>query len=135
VEHFILECLNYKAQSKELRKRVGAWKMRIDKLLGDTILLKHTMEYVGATKRMDNWLNMGNDQTEQRAQKRKIEINKYRNMKQVDTRQRPCPGARIMNNNNNNPLLKGTCEDCRGKVINSLISARNWVKMDMGRRV
>jgi hypothetical protein len=35
VEHFILECPNYKTQRKELRKRVGAWKIRIDKLLGD----------------------------------------------------------------------------------------------------
>jgi hypothetical protein len=33
---------------------LGVWKMRIDKLLGDTTLLKHTMEYVRTTKRMDN---------------------------------------------------------------------------------
>jgi ribonuclease HI len=54
VEHFILECPNYKTQRKELRKRVDAWKMRIDKLLGDITLLKYTMEYVRTTKRMDN---------------------------------------------------------------------------------
>jgi hypothetical protein len=35
VEHFILECPNYRMQRKELRKMVGIWKMRIDKLLGD----------------------------------------------------------------------------------------------------
>ena len=33
---------------------VGAWKMRIDKLLGDIKLLTYTMEYVRATERMDN---------------------------------------------------------------------------------
>ena len=54
VEHFILECPNYKVQRKELRKMVGIWKMRIDKLLGDIELLKYTMEYVRTTKRMDN---------------------------------------------------------------------------------
>ena len=54
VEHFILECPNYKVQRKELRKMVGIWKMRIDKLLGDITLLKYTMEYVRTTKRMDN---------------------------------------------------------------------------------
>jgi hypothetical protein len=54
VEHFTLECPNYKIQRKELRKRVGVWKMRVDKLLGDTTLLKHKMEYVRTTKRMDN---------------------------------------------------------------------------------
>jgi hypothetical protein len=43
-----------KSSAKELSKRVGAWKMRIDKLLGDITLLKHTMEYVRTTKRMDN---------------------------------------------------------------------------------
>jgi hypothetical protein len=54
VEHFILECPNYKIQRKELRKRMDAWQMRIDKLLGDTTLLKYIMEYVRTTKRMDN---------------------------------------------------------------------------------
>jgi hypothetical protein len=54
VEHFILECPNYKIKRKELRKRVGAWKMRIDKLLRDIELLKHTMEYVRTTKRIVN---------------------------------------------------------------------------------
>ena len=34
MEHFILECPNYKVQKKELRKTMGAWKIRIDKLLG-----------------------------------------------------------------------------------------------------
>jgi hypothetical protein len=48
-----LECSNYKKQRKELRKNVGTWKMRIDKLLGDRKLLKHTMKYIKATGRMD----------------------------------------------------------------------------------
>lgn len=30
-ENFILECPNYKLQRKELRKRMGVWKMRINK--------------------------------------------------------------------------------------------------------
>jgi hypothetical protein len=48
-----LECPNNKEQRKELRKNLGTWKMRIDKLLGDIKLLKHTMEYINATGRMD----------------------------------------------------------------------------------
>jgi hypothetical protein len=53
VEHFILECPIYKTQRRELPKKVGAWKMRIDKLLGDIKLLTYTMEYVRATRRME----------------------------------------------------------------------------------
>jgi len=53
VDHFLLECPNYKEQRKELRKTVGMWKMRIDKLLGDIKLIPHTLDYIRATKRLD----------------------------------------------------------------------------------
>ena len=54
VEHFILDCPNYKVQRKELKKMVGMWKMRIDRLLGDITLIPHTVEYIKATKRMES---------------------------------------------------------------------------------
>jgi hypothetical protein len=53
VEHFILECPNYKEQRKELRKKAGARRMRADKLLGNSRLAKHTLEYIKATSRME----------------------------------------------------------------------------------
>ena len=35
-----------------MRKNVGTGKMKIDKLLGDTKLLKHTLEYIKTTGRL-----------------------------------------------------------------------------------
>jgi ribonuclease HI len=53
VEHFLLECRNYKAQRKKLREAVGAGKMKVAHLLGDPTLVKYTMEYVKMTGRLD----------------------------------------------------------------------------------
>jgi hypothetical protein len=53
VEHYLLECRNYKAQRKKLREAVGAGKMKVAHLLGDPTLVKNTMEYVKMTGRFD----------------------------------------------------------------------------------
>jgi hypothetical protein len=53
VEHFILDCPNYKVQRKELKKMIGTWKM-IDRLLGDITLIPHRVEYIKTTKRMES---------------------------------------------------------------------------------
>jgi hypothetical protein len=46
VEHYLLECRKYIKQRNMPRKGVGAGRMRVDKLLGDPKIIKHTMEYV-----------------------------------------------------------------------------------------
>jgi hypothetical protein len=46
VEHFLLQCPKYTEQRRRLRREVGGWNMRADKLLGDPKLIRHTMEYV-----------------------------------------------------------------------------------------
>ena len=53
VEHFLLECRKYCGPRKELRKRVGWGRMKTRILLGDTKILKHTMAYIKATKRIE----------------------------------------------------------------------------------
>ena len=53
VEHFLLECVQYRKQRKVLRRNVRWNNMKIKKLLGDIKLIKHTVEYVRATKRLD----------------------------------------------------------------------------------
>jgi len=40
----------YVEQRKELRKKVGAGRMRVEKLLGYPKLIKHTVEFVASTK-------------------------------------------------------------------------------------
>ena len=50
VEHYLLECRKYNEQRKTLRKEVGPGRMRTEKLLGYPKLIKHTMQYVIATK-------------------------------------------------------------------------------------
>ena len=54
VEHYLLECRRYKDQRKTLRREVGMGKMRVDRLLGDPKLIRHTMEYITATGRLEN---------------------------------------------------------------------------------
>ena len=44
VEHYLLECRKFREQRKKLRKEVGTVKMRVAGLLGDTRLIKHTLE-------------------------------------------------------------------------------------------
>src|ERR1700731_4791395 len=49
VEHYLLECRKFREQRMKLRKEIGTAKMRVTRLLGDTKLIKHTMEYINAT--------------------------------------------------------------------------------------
>lgn len=53
VEHYLLECKNYKEQRKRLRNVVGGGKMKVAYLLGDPALIRYTMEYVKTTGRFD----------------------------------------------------------------------------------
>ena len=53
VKHFLLICKNHEEARKELRKKVGARNMRMEKLLGDPQLVKDTLEYVGKTERFN----------------------------------------------------------------------------------
>ena len=53
VEHFLLQCPRYIKQREPLRKEVGMRNMRVDKLLGDLKLVKHTMEYIKSTNRLE----------------------------------------------------------------------------------
>ena len=54
VEHYLLECRNYKEPRKKLREAVGTGKMKVGILLGDPTEIKHTMAYVKATGRLGN---------------------------------------------------------------------------------
>ena len=53
VEHYLLECRNYKEQRRKLRMEVGTGKMRVARLLGDPKMINHTMEYIKETGRLD----------------------------------------------------------------------------------
>jgi ribonuclease HI len=54
VEHYLLECRNFREQRKKLRKEIGTAKMRVARLLGDTKLLEYTVEYIKATGRLES---------------------------------------------------------------------------------
>ena len=53
VEHYLLECQLYVEQRKELQKKVGVGRMRVEKLLGFPKLVKHTLEFVASTKGLE----------------------------------------------------------------------------------
>jgi hypothetical protein len=50
VEHYLLECRAYAKQRKELRQKVRAGGMRVEKLLEYPKLVKHTVEFVASQK-------------------------------------------------------------------------------------
>ena len=52
-EHYLLECPQYREQRKKLRGEVGRGKMRTEILLGDPKTIKHTLEYIRETGRLD----------------------------------------------------------------------------------
>ena len=52
-EHFLLVCKRYKEDRKTLRKKVGFEGMNTRCLLGDRKAIKHTMEYIKSTERLD----------------------------------------------------------------------------------
>ena len=53
VEHYLMECRNYKKQRKKLLKDVGTGKMKMEILLGDPSMIKHTMIFINATRRLE----------------------------------------------------------------------------------
>src|SRR5947207_14869355 len=46
IEHYLLEYRKFREQRKKLRKEIGIIKMREARLLEDTKLIKHTMEFI-----------------------------------------------------------------------------------------
>ena len=54
VEHYLMECPRFVKERKELRVKVRSKGMSIERLLGDTKFIKHTMEYVKATGRFES---------------------------------------------------------------------------------
>ncbi len=54
IEHYLLECRKFREQRKKLRKEIGTVKMRVARLLGDTKLIKHTVEHINATGRLES---------------------------------------------------------------------------------
>jgi ribonuclease HI len=53
VQHFLLECREYKTQRDALRRTVGSGKMKMQILLGDPKYIKHIVNYVEDTKRFE----------------------------------------------------------------------------------
>jgi ribonuclease HI len=53
VEHYIMECPRFKEERKVLRKKVGAGKMRLRLLLGDEKIVRHTLDFVKETGRLN----------------------------------------------------------------------------------
>jgi hypothetical protein len=53
VEHYLLEYRKYREQRKTLRRNVGMGRMKTRFLLGNIKALKHTIEYITATGRLE----------------------------------------------------------------------------------
>lgn len=51
VDHFLLNCGIYDEERDRLRRKVGAQGMRVGSLLGDTEIIKETIEYIESTGR------------------------------------------------------------------------------------
>jgi hypothetical protein len=45
---------NYREQRGKLRKEVGAGKMKVERLLGNARTIKHMIEYIKATRRLES---------------------------------------------------------------------------------
>src|SRR5947207_7890789 len=54
IEHYLLECRKFREQRKKLRKEIETVKMRVTRLLRDTKLIKHTMEFINAIGRLES---------------------------------------------------------------------------------
>ena len=52
VEHYLLECRRYHEERIKLRKEIGKGRLTLGKLLGEPQAIKHMIEYVKATKRL-----------------------------------------------------------------------------------
>lgn len=53
VEHYLLECRNYKEQRKRPRNEVGAGRMTVGTLLGDPTKIRHTVTFFKETGRLE----------------------------------------------------------------------------------
>jgi hypothetical protein len=53
VEHYLLECRNYREQRNKLKREAGKGMMRMERLLGDPKIIKHTLEYIKETGRLE----------------------------------------------------------------------------------
>jgi len=53
VAHYLLRCEIYEEERDALRKGVGVHGMKVNKLLGDPKLVKHTLEYMEKTQRFN----------------------------------------------------------------------------------
>jgi len=53
VEHYFIECQNYREERKKFKREVGAGKMRVVRLLEDPELIKYTVEYICTTGRLE----------------------------------------------------------------------------------
>ena len=55
VEHYLMECRRYKEQRKEMHKEIhgslGKWRTKLERLLGDPKVVKHTLKFVTETAR------------------------------------------------------------------------------------
>jgi len=55
VEHYLMECRRYKEQRKEIHKEIcgslGKWRIKLERLLGDPKVIKHTLKFVKETAR------------------------------------------------------------------------------------
>ena len=50
---YLLECRRYHDERIKLRKEIGTGRLTMGKLLGDAQAMRHTLEYVKATKRLE----------------------------------------------------------------------------------
>ena len=53
VEHYLLECRKYKEQRKKMIKDIGKGRLNIERLLGQPQMIKHTVEFIKSTKRLE----------------------------------------------------------------------------------
>ena len=53
VEHFLLVYKKYTEDRKVLRKKIGFEDMKVRVLLGDKKAIKHTIEFINSTRRLD----------------------------------------------------------------------------------
>ena len=52
-KHYLLVCTKFEDQRVELRKKVEARGMRVERLLGDEKLIRHTLDFVEQSNRFD----------------------------------------------------------------------------------
>ena len=53
MEHYLLECQRYKEQRKKMIKEIGKGRLNVEKLLRQPQIIKHTVEFIQSTKRLE----------------------------------------------------------------------------------